>query len=163
LKIAEQTESELKLTDSAGCFWLFGLFFIIMGGIFILGLLGLFTNLHELSNLEKAAVWIVSLGGVSAGIYLIYQNPGSGILFDKHKNTLKIARSGLFRNQNEEYSFNEIRNIVLSQSTDTDGDPVYRIEAELKTGKLVELSSLWIHNRNALEELAGKIKVFLEL
>lgn len=161
MKIAEQTESELKLTDSAGCFWLFGLFFVIMGGIFILGLLGLFTNLHELSALEKIAAWIIAAGGFSAGVYFIYQNPGSGILFDKNTSTLKITRSGLFRNEIEEYSLNEIRNIVLSQSTDTDGDTVYRIEAELKTGKLVALSLLWMHNREVQEKLVNKIREFL--
>lgn len=161
MKIAEQTEYELKLTDSAGCLWLFGLFFVVIGGIFILGLLGLFTNLNELSDLEKAAAWLMSLSGFSAGVYFIYQNPGSGILFDKRNNSLTITRTGLFRNQREQYRLNEILNIVLSQSTDIDGDPVYRIEAELKTGKLVPLSLIWIQNKGVQDELLNKIKEFL--
>lgn len=161
MKIAEKTEFELKLTDSAGCFWLFGLFFVIIGGIFILGLLGLFTNLHELSDFEKAAAWLISIGGFSAGVYFIYQNPGSEIIFDKQNKTFTLTRTGLFRNEKEQYRLDEIRDVILSQSTDTDGDLVYRIEVEMKTGKLVPLSLLWIQNKVVQEELLNKIKEFL--
>jgi hypothetical protein len=162
LKIAEQTSSELKLTDSAGCFWIFGLFFIIMGGIFISGLLGMFHNLDELSDWEKLGAWIISLGGFLAGVYFIYQNPGSGILFDKGNNKLSITRTGLFRNQKEEYGLNEIKDIVLTKSTDTDGDPVYRVEAELKTGKLIPLSILWLQNKEVMEDKIKTIRDFLK-
>jgi hypothetical protein len=162
LKIAEQNLTELKLTDSAGCLWIFGLFFVIMGGIFISGLLGLFHNLDELSNFEKLGAWIISLGGFLAGVYLIYQNPGSGILFDKGNNKLIITRTGLFRNQKEEYGLNEIKDIVLTKSTDTDGDPVYRVEAELKTGKLIPLSILWLQNKEIMEDKIKTIRDFLK-
>jgi len=162
LKIAEQNSTELKLTDSAGCLWIFGLFFIIMGGIFISGLLGMFQNLDELSNLEKLGAWIISLGGFLAGVYLIYQNPGSGILFDRGNNKLIITRTGLFRNQKEEYGLNEIKDIVLTKSTDTDGDPVYRVEAELKTGKLIPLSILWLQNKEVMEDKIKTIRDFLK-
>lgn len=162
MKIAEQNSTELKLTDSAGCFWIFGSFFVIMGGIFISGLLGMFHNLDELSNLEKLGSWIISLGGFLAGVYLIYQNPGSGILFDKGNNKLIITRTGLFRNQKEEYGLNEIKDIVLTKSTDTDGDPVYRVEAELKTGKLIPLSILWLQNKEMMEDKIKTIRDFLK-
>ncbi|MBS4033613.1 MAG: hypothetical protein KGZ85_04035 [Ignavibacterium sp.] len=162
MKIAEQNSTELKLTDSAGCLWIFGLFFIIMGGIFISGLLGMFQNLDELSNLEKLGAWIISLGGFLAGVYLIYQNPGSGILFDRGNNKLIITRTGLFRNQKEEYGLNEIKDIVLTKSTDTDGDPVYRVEAELKTGKLIPLSILWLQNKEVMEDKIKTIRDFLK-
>lgn len=161
MKIVEQSHTDLKLTDPAGCFWLFGLFFLIVSEIFIAGLLGLFSNLDELSNPEKAAAWFVSVGVFSAGLYFIYQNPGSAVHFDKINLTFKIIRSGLFKNVRETFNLLDIDKIYLNESTDTDGDPVYKLEVKLKTGESKPLSVLWINNKEYLQNTADKINDFL--
>lgn len=68
MKTLQHTNTNLVLKDSAGCFWILGLFFVFIAGTFIIGLLGAFYNLNELSELEKAGAWFVSLGGLAAGI-----------------------------------------------------------------------------------------------
>jgi hypothetical protein len=85
MKITQHTTTNLIIKDSAGCLWLFGLFFVVVAGTFVIGLMGAFNNLHELNQLEQAAAWFVSLAGVAAGIWIIYSNPAIKTDFDKRQ------------------------------------------------------------------------------
>jgi hypothetical protein len=160
MKIKEHTSRHLTLKDSAGCFWLLGLFFVVIAGTFVLGLMGLFTNLHELKEWELISAWIVSLGGLSAGIWFIYSNPGTTVNFDKTTGTVTINRRGLLRNETEVHKLRDITDITIEESKDSEGDPVYRTELKFRTHKPVPLSMLWINNKPVQEE---NLKVIKEL
>jgi len=82
MKIIQHTNTNLVLKDSAGCFWLLGLFFVVIAGTFVIGLLGAFYNLYEINELQNAGAWFISLSGLAAGIWLIYSNPGARLIFD---------------------------------------------------------------------------------
>ena len=162
MKIIQHTNTNLVLKDSAGCFWMLGLFFVVIAGTFVIGLMGAFTNLHELNDLEKAGAWFVSLSGLAAGIWFIYSNPGTRLDFDKKGNLLTIQRRGLMRNEIEKYRLNNIEDVILIEFKDTDGDPVYRIELKLKTEKHARLTELWMHNKEGLQNIIDTIKAFLK-
>lgn len=83
MKILQHTNTNLVLKDSPGCFWMLGLFFVVIAGTFVIGLMGAFTNLYELNELERAGAWFVSLSGLAGGIWFIYTNPGTRLDFDK--------------------------------------------------------------------------------
>lgn len=155
MKIIQHTITNLVLKDSAGCFWMLGLFFVAISGTFVVGLLGAFHNL------EKTGVWFISLSGLSVGIWFIYSNPGTRLDFNKQENMLTIQRRGLMRNEIEEHRLDDIGDIILVESEDTDGDPVYRIELKLKTEKNTSLTELWINNKKGLQEIIDTIKDFL--
>jgi hypothetical protein len=161
MKVIQQTTNHLVLKDSAGCFWMLGLFFVVIAGTFVIGLLGAFHNLNELNELEKAGVWFISLGGLAAGIWFIYSNPGTKLNFDKSENLLTIYRRGLMRNEIEKYSLDNIEDIILIESEDSEGDPVYRIELKLKSEKNASLTELWINNKEGLQKTIDTIKDFL--
>jgi len=127
MKIIEQNSSKLKLRESGGCIWVLGFFSFAVAGTFVAGLSELFTNLLELSELEKLGGWIVSLSGVVAGILVIYSHPGVYVSFDKNTRTAIIHRRGLLKNKTETYKPNEIKDIVLDKTIDSEGDPFYRI------------------------------------
>ena len=137
-----------------------GLFFVVIAGTFVIGLMGAFTNLYELNELERSGAWIVSLSGLAAGIWFIYSNPGTRLNFDKSENLLTIQRRGLMRNEIEKYRLNNIEDVILIESKDTDGDPVYRIELKLKTEKHARLTELWMHNKEGLQNIIDTIKAF---
>lgn len=162
MKVIQQTTNNLILNDSAGCLWMLGLFFVVIAGTFVIGLLGAFYNLNELSEIEKAGAWFVSLSGLAAGIWFIYSNPGTRLDFDKKGNLLTIQRRGLMRNEIEKYRLNNIEDVILIESKDTDGDPVYRIELKLKTEKHARLTELWMHNKEGLQNIIDTIKAFLK-
>ena len=161
MKIIEHTPRQLTLRDSAGCLWLLGFFFIAIAGTFVAGLSGLFYNLHELSGLEKLGAWTVSLSGVAAGFWIIYSHPGVYARFDKSTNSLSINRKGLMKNITETYRLSEIADVVLAETTDSDGDPFYRIALKLKRDKQVLLFSTGLHNKEAQQKNVELIKNFL--
>jgi len=49
MQIKKSSPTHLTLADQPGCFWIFGFFFLLIGGVVVAGLLGLFTNLKEVS------------------------------------------------------------------------------------------------------------------
>ena len=163
MNIIHQTKTNLVLKDSAGCFWMLGLFFVVIAGTFVIGLMGVFTNLYELNELERSGAWIVSLSGLAAGIWFIYSNPGTRLNFDKSENLLTIQRRGLMRNEIEKYRLDDIADFKLVESKDTDGDPVYRIELQLKSENKASLTELWINNKEGLQKDIDCIKNFLRI
>ena len=161
MKIIQQTRTNLILKDSAGCFWMLGLFFVVIAGTFVIGLMGAFTNLYELNELERAGGWFISLSGLALGIWFIYTNPGTSLDFNKRENMLTIQRRGLMRNEVEKYRLDNIEDIILIESEDTDGDPVYRLKLKIKYERNASLTELWIHNKEGLQQMIDTIKAFL--
>src|SRR4030066_1728254 len=157
MKIIQQTRTNLILKDSAGCFWMLGLFFVVIAGNFVIGLMGAFTNLYELNELERAGGWFISLSGLAGGNWFIYTNPGTSLDFNKRENMLTIQRRGLMRNEVEKYRLNNIEDIILIESEDTDGDPVYRIKLKIKYERNASLTELWIHNKEGLQQTINPI------
>ena len=161
MKIIQQTRTNLILKDSAGCFWMLGLFFVVIAGTFVIGLMGAFTNLYELNELERAGGWFISLSGLALWIWFIYTNPGTSLDFNKRENMLTIQRRGLMRNEVEKYRLDNIEDIILIESEDTDGDPVYRLKLKIKYERNASLTELWIHNKEGLQQMIDTIKAFL--
>ena len=161
MKITQHTTSNLITKDSSGCLWLFGLFFVVIAGTFAAGLLGLFTNLHELNELERAAIWFVSLAGVAAGFWFIYSNPSIKVSFDKREGEALISITGLMKNETEKYPLNEIKDVTIKESKDDDGDPIYAVEMILKSGSVIRLTKLWLRDKEGLQKNINDIKSFL--
>jgi hypothetical protein len=161
MKITEQTPTKLTIKDSAGCIWLLGFFFLAVAGTFVIGLMGMFYNLNEVTELEKLGAWIVSLSGVAAGVWIIYSHPGVNAVFDKSTNSLTINRKGLMKNITETYRLSEIENIILDETADSDGDPFYRIALILNRDKQVFLFSTGLHDKETQQKNVELIKGFL--
>jgi hypothetical protein len=161
MKITENTTTILQTKDSAGCFWLFGFFFIVVAGFFVIGLMGAFNNLNELNQLEQAAAWVIALSGVAAGIWIIYSNPAIRVSFDKRENSVTIIRRSLMRNETENYPLNEIINIEIKESKDDEGDPIFSVEMKLKRGRSASLTKTWLRNKEDLLKLVDEINDFL--
>jgi hypothetical protein len=161
MRIIEHTSRKLVLRDSAGCIWLLGFFFLAVAGTFVIGLMGTFYNLNEVTELEKLGAWIVSLSGVAAGIWIIYSHPGVYARFDKSTNSLTINRKGLMKNVTENYRLSEIKDVVLDETTDPDGDPFYRIALKLNRDKQVLLFSTGLHHKETQQKNIDLIKGFL--
>jgi hypothetical protein len=110
--VKEHTDSNLVIKETAGCIWLFGLFFVIISLTVIAGLLGMFTNLDETEDIHLILSWLVSLAALTAGIWIIYSNPVIYMNFDKDKGAVNINRRGIMRNETESYSLDDINDIM---------------------------------------------------
>lgn len=162
MKIVEHTSTKLTLRDPAGCIWLLGFFFIAVAGAFVYGLMGAFTNLYELNELERAATWFVSLAGVAAGIWIIYSHPGIYITFDKSEDIVTINRIGLMKDENETYKLGDVEDIIINESVDSDGDPFFKVELVLMDKRHINISSIGGHDRETQQKNVELIKSFLQ-
>jgi hypothetical protein len=161
MKITQHSTTNLIVKDSAGCLWLFGLFFVVIAGTFVIGLMGAFNNLNELNQLEQTAAWIVSLAGVVAGIWVIYSNPAIKTDFDKREGVVKIIKRGFMKNEIENYPLTEIIDIIINESTDDEGSPIFSVEIKLMSGKKASITKVWLRNKEDLEKNIVKIKDFV--
>jgi hypothetical protein len=161
MKITQHTTTKLIVKDSAGCLWLFGLFFVLIAGTFVIGLMGGFNNLNELNQLEQTAAWFISLAGVAAGIWIIYSNPAIKTDFDKREGVVKINKRGFMKNETENYPLTEIKDIIINESKDDDGDPIYSVDMNLNSGKITPLTKTWLRNKEELEKNIKQIKDFI--
>jgi hypothetical protein len=161
MNLKEDNISRLVLKETAGCIWLFGLFFVVISLTVIIGLLGMFSNLNETSVLEKAAVLFISLAALAAGLWIIYINPVIYLCINKSENDITIKRRGFLRNEQEKFYLTKIAGINLVESNDTDGDTVYNIEIKLKDGKKRLITNSGPHNKEVLLATLNKIKNFL--
>lgn len=126
------------------------------------GLAGLFYDLHEASELKKLGAWVISLSGLAAGFWVIYNHPGVYARFDKSTNSLSVNRKGLLKNINETYRLSEITDVVLNETTDSEGDPFYRIALIINRNKQVFLFSTGLHNKETQQKNVDLIKNFLQ-
>lgn len=161
MKITEHTTTNLKVKDSAGCFWVFGLFFVVVAGFFVIGLMGAFNNLSEITKIEQAAAWFISLAGVAAGIWIIYTNPAIKTDFDKRAGIVKINKRRFIKSENENYPLSDIKDVVIKESKDDEGDPIFSVEMILFNNKTATITKTWLRDKEELERISKQIKNFL--
>ena len=140
----------IVLSDSPGCFWLFGGFFCLVGG-------GAVAAASASQNggyppLQVGFGVVMGLVGLATGLYLIYDAPASRVIFTRHDGMLTILRRGIFRRVRERFALSSISSIYLVQGKDIDGDPVFTLRVELQDGREIPLTHLWMHNRERLEQ-----------
>jgi hypothetical protein len=157
------TPEQLTLRDNPGCFWFLGLFFIAVGLPFIAGPLGLFTNNNEVSLPVKAFAVVMGCIAVGVGVHLIYEAPVTATVFDRLTGEAVIKERGLFKNSARRIALAEIKSTAIDEKKDSDGDPIYRPLITLHDQQTVLLSSLWIHDKEATEEVVRAVQDFLDL
>lgn len=162
LRMRRPAPGVLLVGDNPGCFWLLGLLFVGAGGLVAVGLAGAFVDLDQVSPLEKALAWVLALAALGAGLWTLYRSPQSRIEIRAGDGTLTVRRRGLLRAGREVYDLAGVADVLLDETSDTDGDPVYRLALRLHgDSDLIPLSLLWLHDRPGLEQAAREIQTLL--
>ena len=99
----------LILEDSPGCFWLFGLFFLLLGSLPIAGLFGLFAEPWKVRGWEAPAAVLLGLAAVAAGLYVVYTSPRTRVIFDVTRGRVSVSRRGLLRREDLRFGLDELR------------------------------------------------------
>jgi hypothetical protein len=145
--------------DSPGCFWLFGGFFSVLGGLAILASASSVDRGHR--PWEVLAGIALGAFAVAAGAYLIYDAPVSRVTADRRRGTLILRRQGLLRRQRQTFPLSSVRDVYVIEGKDIDGDPVFSSRIALADGTEVPLTLLWLHDRRTIEEAATRLKQFV--
>jgi hypothetical protein len=149
----------LIVSDAPGCFWIFGGFFLLIGGIAGAAVVGSRITPHPLSQLLLGSV--MGLLAIGAGLYFIYQSPASRVVINTSEGSITISRRGLLRSQKERHDLGTIHSVYLVQKEDIDGDPVFALRIQLQDGREVPLTLLWIHARGRLTDTLQQLSQYI--
>ncbi len=149
----------LMISDAPGCFWVFGGFFLLIGGVAGAAVFASRITAHPLSQLLLGSV--MGLLAIGAGLYFIYRSPASRVVIKTSEGSITISRRGLLRRQQERYDLSTIHSVYLVQKEDIDGDPVFSIRIQLQDGREVPLTLLWIHARGPLTDTLQQLSKYI--
>lgn len=141
-----QTPNFLTLYETPGCLWFIGLFFMLVGGIFVYGALGGFANYQSQSPWMLAAALLMGSCGVGVGIWIIYGAPITKVVIDRINDEVVMTKRGLFGKRETVYAFEEIKYFRLIEERDDEGAPIWSVGMELSGGELVKVTSLPSHS-----------------
>lgn len=144
----KQTPNELIIQETPGCLWIFGLFFAIVGGIFVYGALGGFSNWNEVSFWQLALAFFMGAIAVAVGIWMIYKAPISKVVIDRIEDKVLLKRFGLFGKREIIYKFSEIKEFCLIEDKDDENEPIWSFGMELDNGEIIKISSMPLHSEN---------------
>jgi hypothetical protein len=156
-----QTENELTLRETPGCLWIFGLFFAIVGGVFVYGALGGFVDSarHELWML--AAAFVMGSIGVGVGAWIIYRAPVTKIIINRIAGEVFLTRYGLFGRRQTFYHFDEIEQFSLIEDEDDEGNPIFSLGMNLINGDRIQISALPSHDERFKREFVFQTNEFM--
>jgi hypothetical protein len=156
----KQTENELILRDSPGCLWIFGLFFALIGAVFVFGALGGFTNYDEVPRYAIYLSFLMGAIAVGVGIWQSAAHPLSKIIVDAQVKTVRHTQRGLFKKHDETYHFEEIAQFIVLEDEDDESNPVWKMAMLLNDGETIELTKVWSHDEKQYLETAQNVNQF---
>jgi hypothetical protein len=156
----ERTENVLIIRETPGCLWIFGLFFALVGGAFVYGALGGFTDWGSQSLWMLALAFVMGSAGVAAGIWIIYGAPITRVVIDRIDNEVFITRYGLFGKRQTFYAFEEIEEFRLIEEKDSEGDPIWSLGMDLVDGETIKISSLPNHDERFISDFVFQTNEF---
>ncbi|MEZ5343978.1 MAG: hypothetical protein R2681_00350 [Pyrinomonadaceae bacterium] len=157
----EETVNTIKISETPGCLWGIGIFFIVIAGMLLWGTLGGFSNWDELETWELVVAFLIAVSGIAAGVWAISGGPVARVVIDRVENTVSVKRFGFFGKQNYFYRFDEIRHFYLMEDTDSDGEQTWLIGMRLNSGETIPVNSLAINDEEIQRGRIFQINSFM--
>ncbi|MEP6902980.1 MAG: hypothetical protein ABJA66_14605 [Actinomycetota bacterium] len=157
----EETENVLVIRETPGCLWFVGLFFSMIGGVFVYGALGGFTNYKDYSPWVIGLTFLMGAAAVGVGIWIFYRAPITRVVIDRIENTVLMTRYGLFGKQQTFYDFDEIERFCLIEEKDDEGDNVWSLGMKLTSDETIKISSLASHDERFKSNFVFEINEFM--
>jgi hypothetical protein len=161
MKISE-TPERLTLRDQPGCIWGLGVFFLLIGALFVLGPLVLFSNQAEQPWYVNGAVVLMGLAGVAAGLWVL-RVPLTTTTFDRLERVVTVRTWGLRRVRDQRWLFSVVAGLRVVEEQDSEGAPVFRLQLQLRDGQLIFLTGVHLHVRDGYDQAAQRACYYLGL
>ena len=159
--VVEVTSGRLELRAAAGCAPLLGLFFLAVGGVFVHGLSGGFTNLADVGPLELTVAWVLAMVAAATGLWVLHTSRGHRAVLDATRRTVLVERRAPFHTARERIRMAEVREAEVTVEKDGDGDTVYGLALLLQGGRRASLSPQLYPDRPPCDRAAAEINRFL--
>lgn len=157
---SEQIGNELIIRETPGCLWFFGLFFALVGGMFIYGTIGGFSNSSGQTWLTLFAAFVFGAIGAAVGIWMIYRAPITKVTIDRIDKTILMTRFGLFGKEQSIFDFEEIEEFCLIEDKDDEGNPVWSFGIKMVDDEIIKISSLPSHDERFKREFVYEANQF---
>jgi hypothetical protein len=144
----KQSPNELIIQETPGCFWIFGSLFCFVGGLFIYGSLGGFSNRDAVSRWAIILSFFMGAIACAVGVWIIFQSPVTKVVLDRLAETVTLERYGLAGKRKTVYSFHEIKHFFLIEEKDDEDNPIWWLAMDLTGGEKVKISSLPSHSED---------------
>jgi hypothetical protein len=157
----DRSENVLTIRETPGCLWVFGLFFSVIGGIFVYGSLGGFSNRDEVPVYALYLAFFMGSVGVATGLWMIFRAPVTNVIIDRRERTITHLRRGLTGTKQRIYGFDQVREFCLIEENDSEGDPVWSLGMDLADGQTIKISSLESPDEKFKRDLVFQTNEFL--
>lgn len=157
----KQTTNELTFQETPGCVWIFSSILLIVGGLFVYGSIGNFTNNSTVEFWLIPITFLLGLIAVAAGVWLIYKSPATKLVFDLTDETLLYTTYELTGKKQTLYDFEEIELFRLIEERDSEGASVWSLGMELSDGETIKVSSLPRHDEKFKHDLVFQANEFM--
>jgi hypothetical protein len=138
----EQIENQLIIRETPGCIWVFSSLFLVVGGLFVYGSLGNFSNNGSVPFWLLPITFLMGAIGCGVGLRLIYHSPITKVIVSRDNETVAHTTYGIAGRTHTVYHFDEIEAFCLIEEKDDEGDPVWSLGMEIQGGETVKISSL---------------------
>ena len=157
----ERTANELIIRETPGCLWIFGLFFALVGGLFVYGSLGGFYDFGRQTITALIVAFVMGAIGMAAGVWIIYRAPITRVLIDRVENEVLITRFGLFGKRKKTYTFDAVERFCLVEEVDDEGSPIWSLGIKLSSGETIKISSSPSHDERFKQNFVFEINEFM--
>ncbi|MGQ0541993.1 MAG: hypothetical protein ACT4O9_09115 [Blastocatellia bacterium] len=157
-----RSENALVFRETPGCLWVFGLFFAIIGSMFIYGSLGGYSNYNEASPWVIAAHLFGGICAVAAGYWVIFRAPVTTVTIDRKEKIVRLKRRGLSGKHDRAYTFDEVIEFRLIKDIDSDGDNVWSLGVEIVEDKTIKISAISSPDESFKRDLVFQANQFMQ-
>jgi hypothetical protein len=137
----ERNGQTLTIKETPGCMWVFGLFFAVIGSIFVYGALGGYSNYAQATPWVIGAHLFGGLAAIGAGYYLVYMAPVTRITIDRNTETVTYKKRGLAGKNDATYRLDQIKGFCLIDEYDSDGNS-YSLGMETSSNEIIKISAI---------------------
>lgn len=142
----EETGHELIIRETPAGMWLVGLFFAAIGGMFVYGALGGFSNWNEVPSWQLKLAFAMGMAGVGTGFWIIASAPVLRLTIDRLSERVEIRRFGLTGRKSKTFTFNDIEHFFLLSGADSEGDQTWTFSLALANGDFETIAALPLHS-----------------
>jgi hypothetical protein len=152
-----RADGQVTIRDRAALHWFLGLFLLAGGLLCIAAPLGLANDFDRLQLWERVASIAVGLGVGTGALWWLRRSPATSVVLDPGRRRMRLVRLGLTGRKVEEFRFDEVAEVAVEQSKDSDGGVVTRPVARLRSGATIPLSELWSHDAQGVVAAAAEV------
>lgn len=141
--------------------WLVGVFFVVVGSLFLYGSFGGYSNINEMTPTEKILHMLFGSAAIFAGICTIYTAPSVILTIDRSRRMLSFKRRNIFKPKASEYSFDDVSGFTVTEDRDSEGDPIWNLTLNLTHGDEINISSFGSPDEQFKRDFAFRANGFM--